>query len=56
MKVYSVAETAKIFDVSVQAVYAWIKEGKIQYKKTPGGTIRIPKSEIDKYTEIKSDE
>mgnify|MGYP005829298847 CR=1 FL=1 len=44
----SVEETAKLFKVTQQAVYKWIKQNKIQYEqKTPFGGYLIPKSQFN---------
>ena len=45
-KLYTIKEVAVYFQVSVQAVYKWINENKINVTTTPGGEKRIKESEI----------
>ena len=42
------AEVAKTLNVSHGAVNRWIRLGQIEYVRLPGGTYRIPQSEVDK--------
>ena len=42
---------SKLFDVTLQCVARWVREGKIPGYITPGGHARIPKNEIDKIYE-----
>ena len=51
---YRIDEVAVLFGVARSTVYRWADEGKIAFKKTPGGGIRIPREEIMK-TEEKDD-
>ena len=43
---YKISEVAKIYGVTVQAVYKWINEGKVKITETPGGEKRIPASQL----------
>jgi excisionase family DNA binding protein len=42
------ADVAKMLNVSHGAVNRWIRLGQIGYVRLPGGTYRIPRSEVDK--------
>lgn len=44
----TVREVAKLKNVSERTVYEWVNNNKIPSHKTPGGGIRIFRSEIDK--------
>jgi len=53
MKYYKVKEIAKMFEVSEQAVYKWIKEGKINYVDL-AGTYRIRQIDLDEFIKVKN--
>lgn len=44
----TVKEVAMLKNVSERTVYGWISSKKVSARKTPGGGIRIFRSEIDK--------
>jgi transposase-like protein len=44
----SVADVAKHFDVTPQAVYRWIDRGKIEARQRPGGSYRIPVEQFER--------
>lgn len=44
----TVKEAAKLKGVDTRTVYSWISSKKVVVKRTPGGGIRILRSEIDK--------
>lgn len=52
---YNTVEVAVIFNVTNQTVRLWIKKGRIQTTKTPGGRIRIPREEVDRFRNLYSD-
>lgn len=39
-------EVAELFQVTVGAVHAWVREGKLKAIRTPGGMYRYYESEI----------
>ncbi len=43
-----IPEAAKKMHVSRETIYAWIREGKIQPVRTPGGRYRIPEEQLIK--------
>lgn len=43
---YSVKEAAKLFGVSTNTIYTWIKEGKLVGRRIGRGRIRIPAKEL----------
>jgi len=45
---YKVSEVAKIFNVSRRTAYRWLEEKQMKAVKI-GKTLRVPKSEIEKY-------
>ena len=45
-KLYTIKEVSEYFKVTVQAVYKWINEDKINVTCTPGGEKRIKESEL----------
>ena len=45
----STGKVAKIFGVSSNTVLNWIKEGKLDAVKTPGGHYRVPISAVREY-------
>jgi len=47
-KLLKIRDVALYYGVSVQAVYKWIKEGKVKVTETPGGEKRISESELKK--------
>jgi len=54
---YTIAQAAKLLNVTVQTIRAWDKEGKIETVRTPGNQRRIAKLELsrltgDRYTEV----
>jgi excisionase family DNA binding protein len=53
MKYYKMLEVAQMFNVSKQAVYKWVTEGKIKHIRLADTTIRIPAEEVLKMQEIK---
>ena len=48
----TVAEVAARFDLTPQAVYKWIKQGKVQADKTPGGSYRLPARQFEQHRRI----
>ncbi|MBS7654203.1 helix-turn-helix domain-containing protein [Candidatus Bathyarchaeota archaeon] len=42
------SEVAEIFNVTRHVVAKWIREGKINAIKLPGGRYRVPESEVEK--------
>jgi len=46
---YTPQEIAKKFKVSPQAVYVWVKEGKLKATKLGGRTIRISQENLDAF-------
>lgn len=42
----TIAQTAKIFGVSRQTIYLWIRDGKLKVVRTPGGRIRIAEGQF----------
>ena len=53
MITYTIPEFAELLKVKRQTVYNWIKAKQIKTVKTPTGNLRIPQSEVIKFTEIK---
>jgi excisionase family DNA binding protein len=50
----TVSQVAGRFGVSVQAVYKWVNEHKIEYQRSPGGRkIRIPAAQFDENDETR---
>ncbi len=47
-KLLTTSEFAKTFNVTRHAVAKWIREGRINAIKLPGGRYRIPESEVEK--------
>lgn len=43
-----VQDVCEILNVSRWTVYRWIRQHKLRAIKLPGGTYRIPESEIDR--------
>ena len=41
-----VKTVARFFSVSPNTVYSWIRQGKIDFITLPGGTRRVPLSEV----------
>jgi len=56
MKYYKMLEVAQMFNVSKQAIYKWVTEGKIKHIRLADTTIRIPAEEVLKMQEIKKGE
>lgn len=52
-KIYSCTDAAKLIGVTRQSISRFIREGRIK-KVSRGGKVGIPKSEIDKITDIGS--
>ena len=50
-----VDEVANFFDVSPQAVYLWIQHGKLDVERTPGGSIRVIRDSVVRWS-IRLDE
>ena len=44
----SVGDVARHFAVTPQAVYRWIDKGKIEARKRPGGSYRVPVEQFDR--------
>lgn len=42
----SILKACEICEVSRRTIYNWINEGKLQYKRTAGGSIRIFKDSL----------
>lgn len=49
---YTPKEVADLLKVKETTVWAWIKSGKIEYIKLPGGQYRIPQQTVDKLTTV----
>ncbi|MFC1653607.1 MerR family DNA-binding transcriptional regulator, partial [Patescibacteria group bacterium] len=47
-RTYSISETSKILQVSIDTIRRWEKAGKIQSIRTPGGHRRFTHKEVDK--------
>lgn len=47
-KLLTTSEVAEIFNVTRHVVAKWIREGKINAIKLPGGRYRVPESEVEK--------
>ena len=45
---YTTGEVAKLLNVDITTVWYWIKKGKINYIKMPGGQHKIPKREVER--------
>ena len=45
-KLLKIKEVAEYYSVTTQAVYKWIKQGKIKTTTTPSGELRIKMSSI----------
>jgi excisionase family DNA binding protein len=43
---YSVEQLSEKIKVTTQTIYAWVRDNKISYKKTPGGKIYFLGNEI----------
>lgn len=43
----TIPEVAKIFVTSRQSVYRWIKKGGITALRTPGGTLRVRRADVE---------
>ena len=41
-------EACRILNISYMTLRRWVKNGKINYVKTPAGRILIPRDEIEK--------
>ena len=50
-KLLTVQEVADILDFSAQAVYSWIRKGRIDYIKLPSGSIRFKEEHVKKFME-----
>lgn len=48
MSYYTVKEVAKMFKVREDTIWTWIRTGKLNALRTPGGSIRISQEAIDK--------
>ena len=47
-RLLKIREAAVLLNVSRQALWKWIKQGKIEAVKLPSGQYRIPESEVVK--------
>lgn len=45
----TVAEVARHFDLTPQAVYRWIDKDLIEWERRPGGSYRIPVEQFDRF-------
>jgi putative resolvase len=48
MRDFSPADAGKTLGVNRVTVWRWIKSGKVKANRTPGGTHRIPQSEVER--------
>ena len=48
-KQFRADEVASLFGVTTKTVYRWIEEEKLKAEKTPGGQLRIWRSELQKF-------
>lgn len=55
MQLYTMTETCSILGVTRKTIYNWIERGVLKPVEIVGGWRRIPKSEIDRLTKIKSE-
>lgn len=46
MGLLTISEAASKMSVSRQSIYSWIRKGKIQPVRTPGGRYRIPEEQL----------
>jgi molybdopterin-binding protein len=53
MELLRLPDAARRISVSYPTLKQWIYRGKVRSVKTPGGHYRIPRSEIDRLTEVK---
>lgn len=44
----TIPEVAEIFVTSRQSVYRWIRKGSITALKTPGGTLRVRRADVER--------
>lgn len=42
----NIEEAMIVCDVSRRTIYNWISAGKVSYKRTPGGSIRLLQAEL----------
>ena len=47
-KVYTLPEVAALFRVSVPTLRNWIRDGKMQAVRLPGGTLRVLEDEVER--------
>lgn len=45
-KPLTVTQASALVQVSRSAIYGWIREGKLEVEFTPGGAVRIPRSQL----------
>jgi excisionase family DNA binding protein len=45
-------EVAEYFGVSRQTVYVWLRKNKLTHVHTPGGQVRIAKTEVERVKAI----
>ena len=55
MELYRLQEAAELMSVSFPTLKQWIYQGKLKSVKTPGGHHRIPRSEVERLSGIKSE-
>jgi molybdopterin-binding protein len=56
MELMKLQDAAKAISVSYPTLKQWIYRGKIRSIQTPGGHHRIPRSEVERITQIKSEQ
>jgi len=54
-RLLTTSEVAKVLNVTRHAVAKWIREGKVNAIRLPGGRYRIPESEVRKIIEGRCD-
>lgn len=52
----SIKQATQIVGVSRRTIYNWIDRGKVQYRRTAGGAIRIYPSSLWKYDSASASE
>jgi excisionase family DNA binding protein len=54
-RLLSVGDVAARFGVTTQAVYKWLKNGRIEATRSPGGSWRIPAAQFDHHLGLRPD-
>lgn len=42
-------QVAKVFEVTIQTVGTWVREGKLEAFRTPGGRIRVRREDVEAF-------